>query len=601
MMRCKYGWSKRDQRVGVEGQGPGGVPFGRYLIRKRLAKGGMGEVFLADQLGPLGPVRPVALKRMLPRLARDAHSGRRFLDEMATAAQLNHPNIATTYDFGEVEGAYFIAMEFIDGLSLADLIKQLGPLPVGAALAIAARVAGALAYAHGRRTPEGEPAPVVHRDVSPHNVMISSAGAVKLLDFGIARGEAETQAGRLEGKIAYAAPEQLQGARPDRRADLWALGVVLYEALTGARPFVGETALQVVVAAVEGRYQPLAERRMEARPAAQVVERALAAEPSARWSTAEEFRAACAFAMAGLEFEGDGELASLIAAAGGPKKSALGTETISEAKPIVLTQTVGSVVRLPGAAVAQSDAAPADATPRPPPRGATTAQVQVQPALGAAPATARAGGAPRTRRIALGAAFALAAAWGLALALEWDRSTEAVVEPAPPAEAHEIAAAAEEEAPAPSSAATPPASEEPTPRPGAERPPGGAPSGAPTHGTGLPARPVAAKPHAPAPLGRHGPRPPRSLLPSRPSPPRASACCSFARSLGRASRSTARSSATARWSTSRSPRVGMRSGWWPDRAASATRRRRSRCGRARSRASCWTSKRTVWWSVHPAA
>src|SRR5688572_10901443 len=270
---------------------PTGVPFGRYLIRRKLGRGGMGEVFLADQLGPLGPVRPVALKRMLPNLAAEREIARLFLEEMAIAAQLNHPNIATTYDFGAVDGDYFLAMEYVDGLSLNRIIEALGPLPAPVALEIAKQVADALAHAHGKRL-EGR-GTLVHQDVSPHNVMISREGTVKLLDFGIARAEAAVRGARVRGKAAYAAPEQLRGAAPDRRFDLWSLGVVLYESLTGRRPFEGDDLMAVLRRAEARDYPRLAEVRPEVEPFEEIVARALEPDPEQRWLGAEAFRTAC--------------------------------------------------------------------------------------------------------------------------------------------------------------------------------------------------------------------------------------------------------------------------------------------------------------------
>jgi hypothetical protein len=296
-----------------------GVPFGRYLIRRRLARGGMGEVFLADQLGPLGPVRPVALKRMLPRVARDPRAATMFLEEMAIAAQLNHPNVATTYDFGEVDGVYFLAMEYVEGLTLRQLVESLGPLPVGEGLGIAAEIAGALEYAHGRRAPGGSQAPVVHRDVSPHNVMISTSGAVKLLDFGIARAETAVLGGRVDGKLAYAAPEQLAGAPADRRADLWALGVVIYELLSGVVPFTAADPVAMLDATRAGRPVPLGARRPEAARAEAIVARAMLSDPEARWPSAEALGSACRALATTLGAHGPEGRARLVLRAGGAR------------------------------------------------------------------------------------------------------------------------------------------------------------------------------------------------------------------------------------------------------------------------------------------
>jgi serine/threonine-protein kinase len=303
----------------------------------------MGEVFLADQMGPLGPLRPVALKRMLPKMADDPRAARMFLDEMATAAQLNHPNIASVYDFGEVGGVYFIAMEYVDGLTLNDLVASLGPLPVAATLSIGAAVADALAYAHNRKTPSGEVAPVVHRDVSPHNVMVSQGGMVKLLDFGIARAEQAALGGKIEGKLAYAAPEQLQGEPADRRSDLWALGVVLYEALTAARPFEGENLIQLLTAALRSEFAPLSSRRPEAAVADPLIQRALLRDRDQRWPGAEAFHAACIALIDNDAPARSAQLEKLVAQAGGPKKSSTGVEALTNAglaRPVGATATV---------------------------------------------------------------------------------------------------------------------------------------------------------------------------------------------------------------------------------------------------------------------
>ncbi len=336
-----------------------GVPFGRYALRKRLARGGMGEVFLADQLGPLGPVRPVALKRLLPRVARRPDAARMFLDEMATAARLHHPNIAVTYDFGEIDGTYFLAMEYVEGLSLQELLRALGPLPVPEAIEIVLRILDALDHAHERRGPDGQPAPVVHRDVSPHNVMVSTAGAVKLLDFGIARAEDVALGGRAEGKLAYAAPEQIEGRATDRRADVWAVGVVLYEVLTGARPFSAAHPAEAIAVARAGLATPAGQLRPEAARLDPLIARALAPEPEARWPTVAAFRAALLAGSSGLEGRGPEALAELVARAGGPSKTSLGVEHITNlAVPAASTET--------GVAVGHTGTqGPADGTPTP--------------------------------------------------------------------------------------------------------------------------------------------------------------------------------------------------------------------------------------------
>lgn len=268
-----------------------GVPFGRYLIRTRLGRGGMGEVFLADQLGPLGPVRPVALKRLLPTHTDNTQVVQLFFEEMATAAQLSHPNIAVTYDFGEVEGVYFIAMEYVDGLPLDQLIRNLGCLPVPAVVAITQALSEALQYAHDRKA-AGQPAPVVHQDVTPHNVIVSRDGQTKLLDFGIARTEAVAQQGRLRAKVRYAAPEQLRGAPPDRRFDVWGLGVTMYQALSGRLPFPQKEFGPRLAAAEAGRFIALGEAQPEAASLEHIIHKALHPDPQERFRSVESLCAA---------------------------------------------------------------------------------------------------------------------------------------------------------------------------------------------------------------------------------------------------------------------------------------------------------------------
>jgi serine/threonine-protein kinase len=328
---------------------PSGIPFGRYLIRRRLAKGGMGEVFVADQLGPMGPVRPVALKRMLPQLSRDPSSAQMFLAEMGIAAQLNHPNIAVTYDFGEVDGVYFIAMEYIEGVTLKQLLESQGPLPIAIALEIAAQIADALAYAHRRRSQSGGSAPVVHRDVSPHNVMVSTSGAVKLLDFGIARAEAATLGG-VHGKVAYCSPEHIRGMPPDRRSDLWSLGVVLFESVAGVQPYPGKAPAQIFTSIIEGRRPLLGSLRPEAARLEAVIARALEPRPEDRWPSGEDFAAALRQLSATFPRPDPADLTRLVAQASAalpfsPAGLPASTETVQPVRLTVPAKTRTTEVR----------------------------------------------------------------------------------------------------------------------------------------------------------------------------------------------------------------------------------------------------------------
>ena len=211
--------------------------FGKYEVLGRIAWGGMAEIFLAREPTRAGASRFVAIKRILPHVARDEKFLSMFLDEARLAVQLGHPHICHVYDFGEIEGSWYIAMEWVHGATLAKTIKRSiehGGIPVEVAAKIVSQVSEALSYVHRARGADGQPLHIVHRDVTPHNVMVSFDGNVKLLDFGIARARTqvvETQEGIVKGKLAYMAPEQCRGETIDQRADIFALGVCLYEAV----------------------------------------------------------------------------------------------------------------------------------------------------------------------------------------------------------------------------------------------------------------------------------------------------------------------------------------------------------------------------------
>ncbi len=209
-----------------------------YAIQRRLGQGGMAEIFLAHKRGMQGFQKPVVLKRILPHLAEDPAWVEMFLDEARIAAGLNHPHIPQIFELGAERGEYFIVMEYIEGHDLDTILARhetRGTWPtIGQALTVVLGVAEALEYAHGRRGPDGKRIGLVHRDVSPHNIMISVEGAVKLIDFGIAKSKqkvVQTDEGSFKGKMEYAAPEQVEGEEVDRRADLWSLGAVLFELL----------------------------------------------------------------------------------------------------------------------------------------------------------------------------------------------------------------------------------------------------------------------------------------------------------------------------------------------------------------------------------
>lgn len=220
------------------------VRFGRYQLLHRIAQGGMAEVYLAQQTGPAGFSKRLVIKKIHPHLAHSEEFVGMFLDEARVAAQLNHPNIAQIYELGEDEGQYYIAMEFIDGWNLRQVNKKLRRtglrIPPELAARITAEVCAGLDYAHRFKDPSGRNLRIVHRDVSPQNIMISRDGVVKIIDFGIAKASINqqlTQGNVLKGKFSYMSPEQAAGKKLDRRSDIFSLGVVLYEMLMGEKPF----------------------------------------------------------------------------------------------------------------------------------------------------------------------------------------------------------------------------------------------------------------------------------------------------------------------------------------------------------------------------
>ncbi len=258
---------------------------GKYQLVSKLATGGMAEVFLAKAAGPMGFEKTLVLKRILPQLAEDPQFVEMFLGEARLAAQLNHPSIVQIFDFGESEGAYYLAMEYIDGPNLRMLAKKAHQrgleLPPPLCAKIISIACDGLAFAHDAVDPDtGEPLHLIHRDVSPDNILVSRQGAVKVVDFGIAKAANQrhvTQAGLMKGKVSYMPPEQLQVQRLDRRVDVYALGVVLYELLTGHKPFDATTEVSIMQAILHEPFVPATSRRPDLpRPLVQILDKAMA-------------------------------------------------------------------------------------------------------------------------------------------------------------------------------------------------------------------------------------------------------------------------------------------------------------------------------------
>jgi serine/threonine protein kinase len=241
--------SARAGNGGESSLGSGPTAFGKYQLFASLGRGGMADVFLALSRGPLGFNKLVVVKRLRSTLSDEASYLEMFLDEARLAARLNHPNVVHTYEVGEHEGAYFIAMEYLEGQPLNKIIRELAKRgeelePPQCARIVSDALLG-LHHAHELKDYDGTPLRIVHRDVSPHNVFVTYDGQVKLVDFGIAKAglsSTETEVGVLKGKVAYMSPEQAMGIELDRRADLFSMGIVLWELLTRKRLMQGDSA-----------------------------------------------------------------------------------------------------------------------------------------------------------------------------------------------------------------------------------------------------------------------------------------------------------------------------------------------------------------------
>jgi serine/threonine protein kinase/CheY-like chemotaxis protein len=274
----------------------GGGDFGQYRLLDRIGVGGMAEVWKARMTGVEGFQKTVAIKRILPHLTDSTDFVEMFIDEAKLAAQLNHANIIHIYDLGKLGDDYYIAMEYVEGENLRSILNRArergARVPEGVALHVAARLAGALDYAHRKRDFDDRELGLVHRDVSPQNVLVGYEGTIKLCDFGIVKAvskSSHTQMGALKGKLQYMSPEQAYGKPVDGRSDIFAVGALLFEMLTGRRLFVGESEMEVLEAVRECRVAAPSELAPTVRPEVDaVVRKALAREPEERFQSAGE-------------------------------------------------------------------------------------------------------------------------------------------------------------------------------------------------------------------------------------------------------------------------------------------------------------------------
>jgi serine/threonine protein kinase len=270
--------------------------LGRYRLIQSLGVGGMAEVFKAHYAGPGGFERTVVVKRILPAYSDDAEFARMFTSEAKILGMLHHPNVVQAYDFGEADGTLFLVIEYVDGPSIARLLRAMRnarrPIPVAIAAQIARDVCRALDYVHNLRTSDGVLLNVIHRDVTPSNIVMTSSGSLKLLDFGIAKygsSEVQTRHHTVKGKPAYLAPEIIEGEAFDARVDLFSLGVVLHEILTLVPLFAAENDLLTLRKVLTMTITPPSATRAEV-PAAldAIVMKALARDPGSRYASAAE-------------------------------------------------------------------------------------------------------------------------------------------------------------------------------------------------------------------------------------------------------------------------------------------------------------------------
>src|ERR671937_189733 len=302
---------------------------GRYRIMRKLGTGGMANVYLAEdqELG-----RRVAIKMLDDRHSQDEQCVERFRREAKNAAGLSHPNIVSIYDRGEAEGTYYIAMEYLEGRTLKELIVTKGPTPIPVAIDYTRQMLGALGFAHKNG--------IVHRDIKPHNVVVAPDGRLKVTDFGIARSGASqmTEAGSIIGTAQYLSPEQARGAPVDPRSDLYSIGVVLYEMLTGSVPFTGDTPLEIAMKHLSTvPKQPSAKRPEVPHDLDLVALRALAKNPDDRYASADEMDDDLARVAKGLGVSDETEEAATMVLAGASTMISSAPTQIASRRPRPVT------------------------------------------------------------------------------------------------------------------------------------------------------------------------------------------------------------------------------------------------------------------------
>jgi serine/threonine protein kinase/thioredoxin-like negative regulator of GroEL len=268
------------------------IRFGKYLLLDKIATGGMAELYRAKITGSLGFERLIAIKKILPHLTADQDFVNSFIDEAKLAALLHHQNIVQIFDFGNIEDFYFIAMEYLFGKDLS-LIRDKSkrkklPLSLEHALYITSRICEGLDFAHNMKDFQGNPLNIIHRDISPPNILITYSGGIKIVDFGIAKAASRsnlTKVGMIKGKASYMSPEQAEGKTVDHRSDIFSTGILLYEMITNKRMFEGDT-LEILSKVREAQFEPLEKVMSELPPKVyDILHRSLAKDPDRRYQS----------------------------------------------------------------------------------------------------------------------------------------------------------------------------------------------------------------------------------------------------------------------------------------------------------------------------
>jgi serine/threonine protein kinase/Tfp pilus assembly protein PilF len=270
--------------------------FGKYMLLDTIATGGMAQLYLAKITGIQGFEKLIAIKKILPHIAEEKELVSSFIDEAKLAALLSHQNVVQIYDFGEMEDSYFISMEYLFGKNLKSIWNKAKekdlPISLENALYIVSRICSGLAYAHELKDFQGKPLNIIHRDISPQNILITYQGDVKILDFGIAKAASQstvTQFGMIKGKVAYMSPEQAAGKQVDQRSDLFSVGIILYELVTQNRMFTGESTIQILTRVREGEFESPESVTVGLSPKiCEVIGKAVAKEPEDRYQSCSD-------------------------------------------------------------------------------------------------------------------------------------------------------------------------------------------------------------------------------------------------------------------------------------------------------------------------